>query len=528
MDPIEELASHLRGAWQPGDGPTQSLFNPATQEAIAVVRPARELANALAFARDVGGASLRALTRKQRGELLQSAAKVLHEHREELIELAVRNGGNTRSDAKFDIDGATGVLSAYAELAGTLGDSPWLVDGEAVSLTRSGKVKVQHVLVPRHGVAVHINAFNFPAWGMIGKAAVAWLAGMPVLSKPATSTCWVAHRIAAILLEGKLLPEGALQLLVGPVGDLLDHLGPQDVVAFTGSADTGAKIRGHANVLRHGVRINVEADSLNAVIIGSDVSPGTELFDLVVRDCVTEITQKAGQKCTATRRILVPEHLLEAVRIALVERLDDIAARTGNPADPQVRMGPLATDQQLHDGRNGVHVLTADARVVRGDTGRTVFMGAADAKGWFLEPILLEATSAAALEPRAAFHRREVFGPVATLLPYDGSFARAAQIVAAGGGSLVSTVYSDDRDISSRATLELGAFLGRLVIAGEKIAAASFSPGLVFPQAAHGGPGRAGSGEELGGVRALALYSQRTAVQAGAAQLAKFSETHAG
>jgi phenylacetic acid degradation protein PaaN len=515
------LDSYLNGTWRSDDGPRTPLVNPATEEVLAEAGQARGLGGALAHARDVGGPALRAMSFKQRGALLQAVAKLLHGKREELLDLAVASGGNTRGDAKFDVDGGLGVLAAYAELAEALPDAPWLVDGEPAVVVRTSKVRVQHVLQPRHGVAVHINAFNFPAWGMLGKAAVAWLAGMPVLSKPATSTSPVAHRIAEIIAEAKVLPEGALQLLIGPAGDLLVHLGPQDVVAFTGSADTGAKIRGHQTVLIHGVRVNVEADSLNAVVLGPDVQEGSELWDLILRDATTELTQKAGQKCTATRRIIAPSAILPALREALADRLAAIAARTGNPTSKAVKMGPLSTAQQLADARGGIAKLREHARVIRGDVDRKGFADAPEGKGFFLEPILLEAEAEAAASRTASFHRVEVFGPVATLLPYDGSLAQAANIVRLGHGSLVSTVYSDDREFVAGAVAQLGPQLGRLVLADEKGAGGSFSPGGVFPQAQHGGPGRAGGGAELGGRLGLELYMQRTAIQGGASQLAR-------
>jgi phenylacetic acid degradation protein PaaN len=524
---MNEYRSHLAGQWRDGQGEPTKLVNPATEAAIGSVRAAGSLRDAVQYGRDVGGANLRQLGVAQRGQLISALAKLLHVHREELLALSVESGGNTRGDAKFDVDGATGVLAAYAFLAKSLGDGPFIALGEATEIMRGSKIRAHDVLVPRRGLAIHINAFNFPAWGMVGKLAVALLAGMPVLSKPATSTCAVAARIGEIIVESKLVPEGAFQLLLGPVGDLLDHVGPQDVIAFTGSADTGARIRSHAQVVRSGARVNVEADSLNAVVVGPDVESGSELFDLVIRDLVIEMTQKAGQKCTATRRVLVPEALLEAVRDALSDRLRAIADKTGNPSDDNVRMGPLSTRQQLDDARSGVATLQRNAKRIVGDPDRRTFAGVDAGQGFFLEPILLEATADAALDPASAFHGTEVFGPVATLLPYDGSIANAARIVAAGQGSLVSTVYSDDRSFTADAVAELSPWLGRLVLASEKIAGASVSPGCVFPVAVHGGPGRAGGGAELGGLVGLQLYTQRTSIQGGGSQLARLLSTKA-
>lgn len=516
---MTELKSFLSGAWQSGSGEPISLFNPATEETVAEVRPAGTLAPHLAFARDVGGPALRALSLAERGEALSKMAKAIHARREELIAVAVANGGNTRGDAKFDIDGATAVLATYAELAGELGEGPWILDGEQAPLITPGKIRGQHVLLPRRGAAIHINAFNFPAWGMVGKLAVAFLSGMPTFSKPATSSAHLAHAITEILVGDGLVPEGAFQLLMGPAGDLLDHVGPMDVIAFTGSAATGARIRGHERVVASNARVNIEADSLNAAVFGPGVDPGTELFDLAIRDAVTELTQKAGQKCTATRRILVPQDRLDAVREVLVERLDDMAQKTGDPSIKGIRMGPLATAGQLRDGRAGVARLREHAKIVRGDPERSGFEGVPDGKGYFMEPILLEATAEAALDSNSRFHQTEVFGPVATLLPYDGTLAQAATIVGHGQGSLVTTVYSDDREFTKGAVTELAPLLGRLVIADEKVAGASLPPGCVFPRVNHGGPGRAGSGAELGGRSGMELYLQRTTIQGGASQL---------
>jgi oxepin-CoA hydrolase/3-oxo-5,6-dehydrosuberyl-CoA semialdehyde dehydrogenase len=386
---------------------------------------------------------------------------------------------------------------------------------------RGSKVRTQDVWVPRRGVAIHINAFNFPAWGMVGKLAVALLAGMPVLSKPATSTSALAGRIAELIIDSQVLPKGAFSLLMGPAGDLLDHVGPQDVIAFTGSADTGRRIRAHEAVLRAGTRVNLEADSLNAAIVGIDVEPGTDLFDVLVRDLVVEMTQKAGQKCTATRRVLVPEPLLARLRERLIDRLGEIAAKTGNPVDEGVRMGPLATRAQLHDAHRGIEALANGAARIFGDPSRTQFVGVEAGKGFFLEPLVFEATSEAASDRTAVFHHREVFGPVTTLLPYDGELATASRIVAHGQGNLVGTFYSDDRKLMRRAVAEIGSHVGRMVLVHEKIAGASMCPGGVFPVVHHGGPGRAGDGAELDGTFGLGLYMQRTTLQGGGGQLAR-------
>jgi 3,4-dehydroadipyl-CoA semialdehyde dehydrogenase len=499
---VIELESHLAGRWVRGKGAGASLVNPATEEVIArTSSDGLDLAGALRYAREQGGPALRALTFRERGELLRAASRAIHAHRDELIGLAVQNGGNTRSDAKFDVDGAAGTLAAYADLAAELGDARILADGEATQLGRSPRLVGQHVLVPRHGVAVHVNAFNFPAWGLAEKAATALLAGMPVLSKPATATALVAWRLVRILADEKVLPDGALSLLAGPPADLLDHLGPQDVLAFTGASLTGRKLRGGEAVLANGVRVNVEADSLNAAVLAPDVQAGSDVMNLFLGDVVRDMTQKAGQKCTAIRRAYVPAEVTDVVVDALAERLG--AIRVGDPAREETGMGPLATAQQLRDARDGVAKLSGAARVS--------FQGTApDGKGYFLAPVLLASRAPA---PGDAVHSHEVFGPVATVVPYDGTPEQAAERVAWGGGGLVASVYSDDRAFVERAVLALAPHHGRVTIGSSKVAAQAIPPGTVLPQLVHGGPGRAGPGEELGGRRGLAFYTQRTALQ---------------
>lgn len=502
------LRSFLSGRWTEGTGERQTLVNPATEEALAEVSSGGwDLAGALEFARRRGGPALRELPFASRGELLKSMSQAFQAAREELLDLAVANGGNTRSDAKFDVDGAIYTLSAYADVASALGDRGFLVDGEGVQLGRSPRFHGQHLMVPRQGVAVHINAFNFPAWGFAEKVAVALLAGMPVLTKPATSSAALACRMVELLVEKQVLPEGALSLLAGGVGDLLEHLGPQDVVAFTGSGVTGAKIRALPRVIRHSVRVNVEADSLNAAVLGQDVQPGSETYDLYLKDVLRDMTQKAGQKCTAIRRVLVPADRADRVRDDLIERLQ--AVTVGNPAHEGVRMGPVATAAQRDDVRQGIDLLARDGRLVFG-TFDVKAVGAPEGKGFFVSPTLLE------VEPGAdapSVHSHEVFGPVATVVPYSGRPADAAELVARGGGGLVSSIYSEDVAFTSDLVMGLAPHHGRIFLGSARIAEASPGPGTVLPQLVHGGPGRAGGGEELGGTRGLAFYMQRVALE---------------
>jgi oxepin-CoA hydrolase/3-oxo-5,6-dehydrosuberyl-CoA semialdehyde dehydrogenase len=435
-------------------------------------------------------------------------SKSIFARRDELLAIAIANGGNTRQDAKFDVDGATATLTAYADLAQELGDARVLVDGEGVTLGRSARLFGQHVLVPRAGVAVHVNAFNFPAWGLGEKAACALLAGVPVLVKPATSTAMVAHRIVEILVADQVLPQGALSLVCGGAGDLLDRLGGQDVLAFTGGGDTAATLRAGGAFTRASAHVNVEADSLNAAVLAPDVEDGSDLMNLFVGDVVRDMTQKAGQKCTAIRRVYVPAEKVGAVLERLGERL--AAVKVGDPSREDVTMGPVATQKQLRDVREGIQALSACGRFVGGGPGAVQGLGVEGGKGYFVAPTLLHASEP---QPGDAVHTREVFGPVATVMPYDGKVETVVRWVAAGGGGLVSSVYGDDREFVRGAVLGLAPFHGRIVLGSAKVASQAVPPGTVLPQLLHGGPGRAGGGEELGGRRGLGIYMQRVALQ---------------
>ncbi len=499
---METLASYLSGAWRKGTGKPASLFDPTTEETIAeVASGGHDLRAALEHGRAVGGPALRSLTFAQRGAMLESLSKKIHAHRDELIELSMRNAGTTRGDAKFDLDGATGTLAWYGVLGKTLGERRHLADGEGLQLGRTPRFWGQHVLVPRHGVAVHVNAFNFPAWNMMEKAACALLAGAPVLEKPGTPTALVAFRIAQIVVESALLPEGAWQFLAGSAGDLLDHLGPQDGLAFTGSSETAAKLRGHANLVRQNARLNLEADSLNPAILGPDVEEGSDAWRLFVSTVAHEITQKTGQKCTAIRRVLVPLDRVEAVRDELAAALGEVVV--GDPRDAKTRMGPLSSKSQLDDVRAGIERLAGAGTLACG--GAKPIRD----KGWFVAPTLCVAKDARA----EAVHRHEVFGPVATIVPWSGDAAEAVELAGLGGGGLVASVVSNDAAWTEHVVRGLGVWHGRVWIGSDKLADQSLPPGMVLPAAIHGGPGRAGGGEELGGVRGLSFYLQRVALQ---------------
>jgi len=508
------LRSYVQGRWVEGEGALATLVNPATEEPLARTGTSGiDLGAALEHARS-GAGPLREMSFAQRGEMLRVWSKALHAQRDDLIALAVANGGNTRGDAKFDVDGAIGTLAHYAELGASLGPLRALRDGEAAQLGRTSRYAGVHLWVPRDGVAVHVNAFNFPAWGTAEKASASLLAGMPVISKPATSTALVAFRLAELGVATGAFPSGAFSFLAGSTGDLLDRLGPQDVVAFTGSGATAARLR--EQLAGRGARLNVEADSLNAAVLGPDVEPGSATWDLFVADVVRDVTQKAGQKCTAIRRIFVGPQV-DAVREALIERLSSI--KVGDPALPEVGMGPLSTADQLRDVRAGIAMLAREAETLAG--------GAAEVqpKGYFVAPTLLFAKDPAAA---TAIHRDEVFGPVATLCavsasrgtpseqgvpPRDLVARLSGRLVQRGGGGLVCSVYSDDRDFLRAFVLAVAPWHGRVYIGSEKVAGQTLGPGTVLPQLVHGGPGHAGGGEELGGLRGLELYSQRVALQ---------------
>ena len=508
MAALPNLDSYIGGRWVAGSGTPALLVNPSTEEPIAqIAAGVPDSAAVLPYARGVGGQALGALSFAERAALLRAMSRLFHDKRDELITLGIQNGGNTRGDAKFDIDGAIGTLAYYADLGEKLGDTRVLVDGEGAQLGRSPRLFGAHVYTPRAGAAVHVNAFNFPAWGTFEKAACALLAGMPVITKPATATALLAHRMVQLVVDAKLLPDGALQLVCGSLGELLDHLTGQDVLAFTGSGATGAKLRGTPRLVAQNVRVNIEADSLNAAVLGPDVEPASDTWNLFVSEVAKDMTQKTGQKCTAIRRIVVPANRLADVEEALAEKL--AAVKVGDPTHADVTMGPLATAAQLADTRAGLARLRAEADAVSGGDGQVTALGAPAGKGFFFGPVLLRAHDALAAH---TIHELEVFGPVATLLRYDGKPRSAADLVRRSEGSLVSSVYSDDRAFLADAVRHAAPLLGRVYVGSAKVNGQTAGPGTVLPQLVHGGPGRAGGGEELGGARGLAFYMQRTAV----------------
>lgn len=511
-----EVKSYLMGAWVSGERKLE-LIDPTTEEVIGSVSSERpDLLPVLRSARDVGGPALRARTFAERGAMLKALSKAIHAKREALIEVSLTSGGTTRSDAKFDIDGASGTLAYYAALGAKLGDTR-LLGESAEQLGQDPRFFGQHVWLSREGAAVHINAFNFPAWGLAEKLAVAILAGMPVITKPATSTSVLAFRVAEAIVDAAVLPAGSFHFVAGSLGDLVEHLGPQDVLAFTGSAETGARLRGARSVVHRSTRVNIEADSLNSAVLAEGVEPGDDVYRVFLRDVAKEMTQKTGQKCTATRRIFVPRAIAARVEEDLCEVLGRV--KVGDPGNDEVRMGPLATKQQLEEFRAGVaKLVAAGARIVHGSPTEVSPVGVPAGRGFFASPVLLRADDP---ERADAVHAHEVFGPCATLCPYDSTEAAVA-LVARGEGGLVSTVYGDDRETLRSLVLGISPHHGRVLVVSSKVADKTISPGLVLPSCVHGGPGRAGGGEELGGERGLRFYMQRTAVQGDRALLDKW------
>jgi len=464
------------------------------------------MAAALDHGRTVGGPALRALTFHQRAGLLKSLAAYLREHRDELYALSTRTGA-TLGDSKFDVDGGIGVLSAYAS-KGTreLPNSTVYVDGNVEPLGRGGTFVGQHICTSLHGVAVQVNAFNFPVWGPMEKFAPAFLAGVPSLVKPASQTAYLTSRLVELIVASGLLPAGSMQLICGSTGDLLDHVTSHDLVWFTGSAVTARKLRTYPAIVRNSVRFNAEADSLNMSVLGPDATPGTAEFDLYVRQLVSEMTVKAGQKCTAIRRAFVPAELRDDVIEAVNERLARVTV--GNPASPDVRMGPLASLEQREEVRRSLKALLSAGRIVYGDPERVAVVDADAERGAFVSPVLLRADDPDRAEP----HEVEAFGPVCTVLPYT-SAEQVIELAARGDGSLAGSVVTSDADFARSVVLGVAPWHGRLLVLDAEDAGESTGHGSPLPALVHGGPGRAGGGEELGGIRSVLRHMQRTAVQ---------------
>ncbi|RFS84222.1 phenylacetic acid degradation bifunctional protein PaaZ [Actinomadura spongiicola] len=507
------LPSYVSGSWHVPTDEGAPLTDAVTGAEIGRISASGvDRAAALEYGRRVGGPVLRELTFHQRAVLLKQLGLHLREHRDELYALSARTGA-TRADSMIDVDGGIGVVLSYASKAKReLPNDTVLVEGNVEPLSKGGTFVGQHLCTPLHGVAVQINAFNFPVWGPLEKFAPAFLAGVPSLIKPAGQTAYLTARLVELIVESGILPEGTVQFLCGGAGDLLDHLTEQDLVAFTGSASTALKLRTHPVVTGRSVRFNAEADSLNCSILGPDAAPGTPEFDLFVKQLVTEMTVKAGQKCTAIRRALVPAALLDDVADTARQRLARVTV--GNPADPDVRMGALAGLEQREEVRRSLKALLDAGRIVFGDLDHVEVVGADAERGAFLSPILLRADDPDRAEP----HEVEAFGPVSTLLPYQDA-GHAVALAARGRGSLVGSIVTADPDFARRVVVGTAPWHGRLLVLNEEDAKESTGHGSPLPPLVHGGPGRAGGGEEMGGVRGIVHHMQRTAVQAGPSML---------
>jgi oxepin-CoA hydrolase/3-oxo-5,6-dehydrosuberyl-CoA semialdehyde dehydrogenase len=501
------LRSYVGGQWTaPQDGRP-------IRDAVSGVEVARissagiDLGAALDYGRRVGGPALRALTFHDRAALAKATGLMLREHRDELYALSARTGA-TLGDSKFDIDGGIGVLLGYASKAKReLPNETVYVEGAVEPLGRGGQFVGQHILTPLLGVAVQVNAFNFPVWAPLEKLAPALIAGVPTLVKPASQTAYLTARLVELIVESGILPAGALQLLCGSAGDLLDHLGEQDLLSFTGSASTAQLLRAQPNVVARSVRFNAEADSLNCSILGPDATPGTVEFDLYIKQLVTEMTVKAGQKCTAIRRAFVPAAQLNAVIDATRARLEKVVV--GDPADESVRMGALASLEQREEVRRALKSLQSAGQLVFGDPEHVQLTGADAHHGAFISPLLVRCDDASRAEP----HEVEAFGPVSTVIGYAGT-DEVIELAARGRGSLTGSVVTGDADFARSVVLGLAPWHGRLLVLDQDDAAESTGHGSPLPMLVHGGPGRAGGGEEMGGIRGVLHHMQRTAVQA--------------
>lgn len=505
---LRRLESYVCGAWTPGTGDGQMLTDAATGEPIARIDSAGiDFAAVLDHARTNAGPALRAMTFHERAAMLKALGLALLERKEEFYAESFRTGA-TRADGWVDIEGGIGTMLTFASQGRReLPNTRVLTEGNVEMLSKDGSFVGQHVLTPLEGAAIHINAFNFPVWGMLEKIAPTLLAGVPCVVKPASPTAYLTELVVRRIVETGLLPEGALQLIAGSVGDLLDHVTGQDAVTFTGSAWTGRKLKTHPAIIENSTRFTMEADSLNASILGPDAGPGTPEFDLFVKEVAREMTVKAGQKCTAIRRVIAPRAHAQALIEALGARLG--STEIGLPDAEGTRMGPLASLDQREEVRARIRELQAVAEIVAGNPDE-VRVGSGDPeRGAFLNPVLLYADRPM---QAAAVHDVEAFGPVSTVLPYD-DVGEAIALARMGKGSLVSSVFTDDPAVAAEVTLGVAPFHGRVLIGNRASAKSSTGHGSPLAPLVHGGPGRAGGGEEMGGMRGVRHFMQRTAVQ---------------
>ena len=504
---MNKLGNFVTGKWIEGEGPGQELFDAVTAEPVAAATSkGLDFKAIVQYGRTTGNPNLRKMTFHERGNMLKALALHLRQHLEKFYNLSFKTGA-TRADGWIDIEGGIGNLFANASLRRKFPDETYCLDGESHNLSKNNSFMGTHILVPKEGVAVHINAYNFPVWGMLEKIAVNLLAGMPAIVKPATVTSYLTEAVVREIIASRILPEGALQLICGSTGDLLDQLDSQDVITLTGSSSTGLMLRSHPNVLRNSIPFNMEADSLNCIVLGNDVKPDQPEWEIFIKEIRKEMTAKAGQKCTAIRRIFVPENKMEDVWKAISQSLSQTTI--GNPLNEKVRMGALAGIGQRNEVKSQVQKLLATSQIVYGSLDSVEVIDADPAKGAFLSPLLLMNEKPHVNE---GAHDIEAFGPVSTIMPYK-STEEAIELSKKGKGSLCSTIVTADYKIARQYVLGAATHHGRILILNNECAKENTGHGSPLPLLVHGGPGRAGGGEEMGGIRGVKHYMQRVALQ---------------
>ena len=504
---MKTFQNYILGNWMNGDGIETPLYHAVSQVELGSVSSAGiDYGQVFEYGRKTGGRSLRKMTFQERGRMLKALALYLMERKDRYYEVSAWTGA-TKVDSWIDIEGGIGNLFANASLRRQFPDLPYYVDGSAAPLSKNGTFIGHHIMVPKEGVAVHINAFNFPVWGMLEKIAVNLMAGVPAVVKPSEYTCYLTEVVVRDIIASTILPEGSLQLICGLGRGILDHVDARDIVTFTGSASTGKLLKGLPRISQESVPFNLEADSLNATILGKKAVPGTVEYDLFVKEVVKEMTIKAGQKCTAVRRILVPEEYIDEVQAAISSRL--ATTKIGNPAMEGVRMGPLASSLQAQRVRSSVEELSKSQSIVFGDMEHFEILGEQVKREAFFSPILFRND-----EPfvKTACHDIEAFGPVATIMPYK-EIDDAIDLAKLGKGSLVSSIVTPDNQEARDYVVGAASMHGRILVLNEHCAKESTGHGSPMPLLTHGGPGRAGGGEEMGGKRGVLHYLQRTAIQ---------------
>lgn len=516
-----KLENFVLGKWIQGDGEGQALYNAINGDVIAYASTkGLDFNDILQYARNVGNPALRKMTFQERGLMLKALALHLNKKLEKFYTLSYQTGA-TKADSWVDIEGGIGNLFANASLRRKLPNTLFCIDGEGHNLSRKGTFMGQHLLIPKDGVAVHINAFNFPIWGMLEKIAVNLLAGMPSIVKPATITSFLTESVVHEIINSGILPEGSLQLLCGSAGDILDHVNAQDVITFTGSAHTGKMLKTSKRIVEENVPFNMEADSLNCIVLGNDVTPDMPEWDIFIKEVRKEITTKAGQKCTAVRRIFVPENKIDEIQNDLIKSLQQTVI--GNPLNDKVRMGSLAGKEQLAEVNEQVRKLLSTSKLVYGGVNNIIEVVDADAdKGAFMSPTLLRNENPYA---NLETHEIEAFGPISTIMPYKNT-EDAIQLSKLGKGSLCSTIVTSDTRLATDYVLGAGMYHGRVLVLNNECAKESTGHGSPLPLLVHGGPGRAGGGEEMGGLRGLKHYMQRVAVQGSPSMLTAISQQY--